>query len=92
MEGIIASFENDPTLQKITCILSIWMPSVFRMILQLRISSRCTGINTKIIIAVDVIISTDDPALDLLLKHGEEIFPGVPVMFSGINDFQPERL
>ncbi|MDF7826830.1 ABC transporter substrate binding protein [Pontiellaceae bacterium B12227] len=43
-------------------------------------------------LSFDAIISTDDPALDFLLAKREELFPGVPVVFCGINDFHPERI
>lgn len=44
----------------------------------------------------DVIITTDDNAFDFLSKYRQELFPGVPVVFCGINFFdrvkdQPER-
>jgi PAS domain S-box-containing protein/hemerythrin-like metal-binding protein len=35
----------------------------------------------------DVIIASDNNALDFLLLHREKLFPGVPVVFCGINDF-----
>ena len=38
------------------------------------------------------IVSSDDHALDFLLKYRDELFPGVPVFFCAINDFQPERI
>ncbi len=40
----------------------------------------------------DMIISTDDNALNFLLQYREELFPGVPVVFCGINSFKPEML
>jgi PAS domain S-box-containing protein len=40
----------------------------------------------------DAIIVSDDPALDLLLVLRGELFPGVPVIFCGINDFSEARL
>jgi PAS domain S-box-containing protein len=40
----------------------------------------------------DVIIVSDDPALDLMLDLGEELFPSTPVVFCGINDFSDVRL
>lgn len=40
----------------------------------------------------DAIISSDDHALDFLLEYGETLFPGTPVVFSGLNDFTAERL
>jgi len=35
----------------------------------------------------DVIVASDNNALDFLLQYREELFPGVPVVFCGINDF-----
>jgi two-component system cell cycle sensor histidine kinase/response regulator CckA len=40
----------------------------------------------------DVILCSDDNALDFLLSSRDELFPGVPVVFCGINDFQDDRL
>ncbi|MFO7978074.1 MAG: PAS domain S-box protein [Bacteroidales bacterium] len=36
----------------------------------------------------DMIILSDDDARDFMLRYGEEIFPGVPVVFCGINDYE----
>ena len=43
-------------------------------------------------IRFDVIVSSDDHALDFLLKFRDELYPGTPVFFSGINDFKDDRL
>jgi len=40
----------------------------------------------------DVIVSSDDNALNFLLKYRDKLFPNVPVIFCGINDFQPSRI
>jgi len=40
----------------------------------------------------DVIISSDDSALNFLLQRREALFPGVPVVFCGINSRTPEEL
>jgi two-component system cell cycle sensor histidine kinase/response regulator CckA len=40
----------------------------------------------------DVIVSTDDDALDFLALYRDEIFPGTPVVFCGANTFEPGRL
>ncbi len=42
--------------------------------------------------AFDVVMAADDHALDFMLKYGDSLFPGVPVVFCGINSFEPERL
>lgn len=38
------------------------------------------------------VLATDDVALDFLLLYRDEIFPGLPLVFCGPNDFTPERL
>ncbi len=43
-------------------------------------------------IPMDAIIATDDNALDFLLENRDSLFPRVPVIFCGANDFDPERL
>lgn len=40
----------------------------------------------------EVIIATDDHALDFVLDHREGLFRDSPIVFCGINDFQPDRL
>jgi two-component system cell cycle sensor histidine kinase/response regulator CckA len=40
----------------------------------------------------DVIVSTDDDALDFLALYRDEIFPNTPVVFCGTNTFEPGRL
>ena len=40
----------------------------------------------------DVILASDDNALDFLLLHRDRLFPGAPVVFCGVNDYQPARL
>jgi len=40
----------------------------------------------------DLVIALDNPALSMALNYGEELFPGVPVVFAGINNFMPEML
>ncbi|WP_432736995.1 hybrid sensor histidine kinase/response regulator [Maridesulfovibrio sp. FT414] len=39
-----------------------------------------------------VIIVSDNNALNFMLKYQESLFPGVPVVFSGINDFKPSLI
>lgn len=39
-----------------------------------------------------VILVSDDPAFDLMLPLREKHFPGVPLVFCGVNDFKDERL
>ncbi len=41
---------------------------------------------------LDIILCSDDNALDFLLACRDELFPGVPVVFCGINNFQNDRL
>jgi ABC-type uncharacterized transport system substrate-binding protein len=41
---------------------------------------------------IDVIISTDDDALKFLRKYRDELFPGVPVVFCGVNNFTETKV
>jgi two-component system, cell cycle sensor histidine kinase and response regulator CckA len=41
---------------------------------------------------IDLLVVLDNPALDLALRYREEVFPGVPIVFAGINDFKPSML
>ncbi|MCU7917505.1 MAG: SpoIIE family protein phosphatase [Candidatus Thiodiazotropha sp. (ex Epidulcina cf. delphinae)] len=43
-------------------------------------------------IKFDAIISTDDNAMLFLRKYRNELFPEVPVIFSGINNFNPSKV
>ncbi len=43
-------------------------------------------------IQFDCIISLDDNALQFLLKHHEDLFPGVPIVFGGVNRFDENTL
>jgi len=40
----------------------------------------------------DVIVVSDDPAFNFLLKTRDKLFKGIPIVFCGINDFTPERI
>ena len=40
----------------------------------------------------DLIVSSDDDALNFLKTYREELFSGVPVVFCGVNGFQDERI
>jgi PAS domain S-box-containing protein len=40
----------------------------------------------------DVILASDDNALDFLLAHRDRLFPGSPVVFCGVNDYREGRL
>lgn len=40
----------------------------------------------------DIIIASDNVAVDFLLQFGEELFPGVPIVFCGLNDVQSASL
>ncbi|MGE4297950.1 MAG: ATP-binding protein [Desulfovibrionaceae bacterium] len=41
---------------------------------------------------LDMILCSDDNALDFLLAHRDALFPGVPVVFCGVNRFRPARI
>jgi hypothetical protein len=43
-------------------------------------------------IKFDAILSTDDYALNFLIKYRDTLFPEVPVIFCGINDYEPKRI
>jgi len=40
----------------------------------------------------DVIVASDNTAFRFLLANGPELFPGVPLVFCGVNDFKPESI
>lgn len=40
----------------------------------------------------DVVIVSDNSALDFILEYGEELFPATPVVFCGVNDFDPAAI
>eukprot|EP01022_Parablepharisma_sp_SALTPOND_P021796 TRINITY_DN435_c8_g1_i1.p1 TRINITY_DN435_c8_g1~~TRINITY_DN435_c8_g1_i1.p1 ORF type:complete len:1012 (+),score=248.93 TRINITY_DN435_c8_g1_i1:197-3232(+) len=40
----------------------------------------------------DVIIASDNDAFNFLRRYRDEIFPGAPVVFCGVNNFQPSWL
>jgi len=40
----------------------------------------------------DVILASDDNALDFLLAYRDKLFPGAPAVFCGVNDYRPDRL
>jgi hypothetical protein len=40
----------------------------------------------------DAILSTDDHAFQFPLQFGDELFPGTPLIFCGVNDFDPAML
>ena len=43
-------------------------------------------------IPLDLIISTDNSALSFLATYHDQLFPGVPVVFVGVNGFTPQML
>lgn len=40
----------------------------------------------------DLIFATDDPALNYMLKYHDLYFPDTPVIFSGINNYNPKKM
>jgi PAS domain S-box-containing protein len=40
----------------------------------------------------DAIIAADNDAFDFLLSYRDDLFPGTPVVFCGVNYFEPSRL
>ncbi|MCK4504839.1 MAG: hypothetical protein KAW14_04430, partial [Candidatus Aegiribacteria sp.] len=43
-------------------------------------------------ICFDLIITTDDNALNFLLAHRDQLFPGVSIVFCGLNNFTESRI
>lgn len=43
-------------------------------------------------LSFDVIIASDNNALNFLLEYRDELFPGVPVVFCGVNGFEPAMI
>ncbi len=43
-------------------------------------------------ICLDLIITTDDNALNFLLARRDQLFPGVPIVFCGLNNFSESRI
>ena len=43
-------------------------------------------------VPLNVIVSTDNDAFDFLRRYRDELFPGVPVVFSGVNWFQDDQI
>lgn len=43
-------------------------------------------------VTFDLILATDNHAYDFLLANRDSLFPGVPVAFSGVNDFRDGQL
>ena len=40
---------------------------------------------------IDLVVAVDDRALDFLVEHRDEVFPGTPVVFCGVNYFDEGR-
>lgn len=40
----------------------------------------------------DLVLASDNVALDFMLKYGDEFFPNIPVVFCGINNFVPQMI
>ena len=43
-------------------------------------------------IKFDLVIASDNSALEFMLKYRDEFFPDIPVVFCGINNFTPEMI
>ncbi len=41
---------------------------------------------------LDVVITTDDAALTLALKHRDSLFPGTPIVFCGVNELGVQQI
>ncbi len=42
--------------------------------------------------SIDVIITADNPALEFALRYRDTLFPGLPIVFCGINGFEQSRI
>jgi len=60
---------------------SAYLESVYRLYKQKYANTR-----------IDLIISSDDAALNFLFKYADDLFPGIPVVFCGANFFDDARL
>jgi diguanylate cyclase (GGDEF)-like protein len=40
----------------------------------------------------DIVITSDDAAYDFMLEHGEQLFPNIPIVFCGVNIFDPHLI
>ena len=40
----------------------------------------------------DMILASDNYAFDFLRQYRDELFPGIPVVFSGVNDFKDDQI
>lgn len=40
----------------------------------------------------DLVIASDNVALEFMLKYGDKFFPDIPVVFCGINNFTPQMI
>jgi len=40
----------------------------------------------------DLVMVSDNNALELVLEHRDRLFPGIPIVFCGINDFSPAMI
>jgi hypothetical protein len=41
---------------------------------------------------IDVILTSDNHAFNFVLAYGDTLFPGVPVVFCGVNNFDPSQI
>jgi len=41
---------------------------------------------------VDLVIASDDQAFNFLKEYGREVFPGLPVVFCGLNYYTPDKV
>jgi signal transduction histidine kinase len=59
--------------------LSRLASDVYEPLLKDHLRQKYAGLN------VDVVIAVMGPALEFLLRHGEEMFPGTPIVFGGVD-------
>jgi two-component system cell cycle sensor histidine kinase/response regulator CckA len=41
-------------------------------------------------ISFDIILASDNAAYEFMIQYGNELFPGVPIVFCGVNDVSPQ--
>jgi len=89
MEGIVETLQHiapsvEPLIEYLDCKRFPGMEQ-FPKIVELFAQKYASG-------TVDLIIAADNPALEFALRSRDALFPAVPVVFCGINGFEPSRI
>ena len=88
LEEIDAEFDPDPTTEVFFEHLDAYLFTMDEVTEPFRIYLR----EKYSVLQPEVIISVDDNALDFLKAYRDELFPGVPIVFCGVNNFTPARI